>query len=193
MSGEERALKSADLLVEELRGGSLAAVPSVAPTMGRLKRCSYTHEAMIELIIEHPEYNQNELAAAFGYTPSWISNILASDAFQVKMAQRREEVIDPVLKASIEERFKALAIQSLEVLQRKLAQPTVSDTVALRAAELGARALGIGAHAPPPAAPQTDRLEKLAERLLALQSNIRERTVNAEDVQIIEQKQLAAG
>ncbi len=171
------ALRAGDRLVEELKG---ERKESTAPTMGRLAKCSYTHDALIDLIIERPELDQNHLAAAFNYTPSWISNILASDAFQAKLATRRDQIIDPRLKATIEERFRALIIQSLNVLQEKLSMPLVSDNVALRAAELGAKALGIGGNAPPPPAPRQDRLVLIAERLVFLQSNIRERVVNGE-------------
>lgn len=162
-----QALVSADQLLEEL-----ARPPAPGPraeTMGRLKRCSYSHDAMIDLIIEHPEFTQNQIAAHFGYTAPWISNILASEAFQAKMASRREEIIDPDLKATIKERFEALVIRSLAVLQEKLAQPQVSDNVAIRCAELGAKALGVGGHAPPPPVDTAaDRLERLAHRLVTM-------------------------
>ena len=169
--------------MEELKGGALARAPGdpLAPTMGRLKRISYTHAAMIDLILKCPEMSQGQIAAHFGYTESWISNIIASDAFQAQMAARREEVIDPELAATIKERFQALVVQSLKVLQAKLNQPAVSDQVAIRAAELGAKALGIGGHAP--AAPREssqDRLARLAERLPALLSQQREKVVQGE-------------
>lgn len=167
MSEQNAATLNGDKLIEEL--GMKPPAPSTAPSMGRLKRVSYTHDALIDLIIAHPELDQNQLAAYFGYTPGWISNILASDAFQLKMANRREEVIDPDLKATLEERFRALVIRSLKVLETKLSQSTVSDNVALRAAELGAKALGLGGHSSvPPQSPPADRLLRLAERLVAL-------------------------
>lgn len=175
----DQATKAGDKLIEELISTPAPAVK--APTMGLLKRCSYTHDAMIDLIIQHPELDQNNIAAHFGYTPGWISNILASDAFQERMAARKGEIIDPVIKATVEERFRALVIKSLDVLQTKLNASVVSDTVALRAAELGAKALGIGGHAAPKPTPATDRLEKLAERLVGLQANIRERVLNEAD------------
>lgn len=137
-------------------------------------KVSYTHEGMIDLIIMHPEMSQGQLAAHFGYSEPWISNILASDAFQAQLAKRREEIVDPVLKATMEERCRALVIRSQEVLMKKLSQPVVSDVVALKAYELGCKSIGIGGHAPPPRTEVPgDRLTALAERLILLQSNIR--------------------
>lgn len=143
-----------------------------APTMGKLQKVRYTHDAMVDLIIQSPWVSQNELAAHFGYTPSWISNVLASDAFQERLAARREEIIDPALKATLEERFRAITIQSLTRLQEELAKPVVKPEVLLKAAELGAKSLGMGGHrqeAPP--APAADRLTVLADRLIVLQRN----------------------
>lgn len=110
-----------------------------------LAKIRYSHDAMIELIIAEPHISQNALAARFGYSPAWISNIIASDAFQARLAERRDEVINPELRATIEERFRALVRQSLNVLQEKLTQPQVDPELALKAAELGTRALGYGA------------------------------------------------
>ena len=191
MSEVTAALIAADQLLGELKAHEPRPI---APTMGLLQKVSYTHEAMIELIIrESPRpggISQKEIAAHFGYSEAWISNILASDAFQSALALRREEVIDPELKATIEERFRALVIQSLKVLQSKLNQSAVSDQVAIRCAELGAKALGVGGHAaPPPVNNAQDRLARLAERLVALQSNVRERVIDG-NVQVVEAKPL---
>lgn len=153
----------------------LRALP--APTMGRLLRTNYSHDGMIDLIIGNPGISQDQIAALTGYTPSWISNIMASDAFQSRLAARREEVIDPLLKLTVEERLKGLVQRSHEVLMRKLDAPQVSDTVALKCLELGAKALGLGGNAPPPA-PVVD-LNRLADKMLAL---------NAGEGRIIEQE-----
>lgn len=184
MNELNQAVKSGEELLAELKG---TPRPSAAPTMGVLKKVAYTHEAMINLIIEGSQrpggISQKEIAAHFGYTEGWISNVFASDAFQARLAARREELLDPVLRASIEERFRALTIRSLEILQAKLNAPVVSDQVALRAAELGAKALGVGGHAPPKT-PETDRLERLASRLISLQSHVRERVINGEVLEV---------
>lgn len=137
----------------------------------RPPKIRYSHEAMVEMLIASPWMRQNDLAKYFEMTPSWISTIVTSDAFQAKLAARREEVVDPELRLSLKERFEALVTQSLRVLQEKLSRPAddVPDNLALRAMEIGGKALGIGGNAPTPVVVTSEeRLAKLAERLVAL-------------------------
>ena len=143
-----------------------------APTMGVVAKVSYTHLDMIDFIISNPGCGLKELAARYGYSIGWISNVQASDAWKAAMAARRAEMVDPILHATIQERFEGITALSLQRLQEKLEAPQVSDNVVLRAVELGARAMGVGGNAPPPP-PSTDHLAQLANRLIELQSNIR--------------------
>jgi hypothetical protein len=147
----------------------------------------YTPERMVQLMIDHPHYTHADLAKAFGRLPSWTSAVLASDAFQQALDGRRHEVADPSLSATMEERFKGLAIRAATVLQEKLNGQGVSDLVVLKAAELGIKALGLGAKAPE--APQAPRLENssqsIAEKLLqAMDARDRTRTVDVETVEV---------
>jgi hypothetical protein len=145
-----------------------------APTMGNLAKLRYSHTDMIDFIIANPSVSQGQLAARYGYTPAWVSNVMASDAWQSAMAARRDEIVDPVMKATMQERFAAMTIQSLARLQEKLDAPQVSDQVVLRAVELGARAMGIGGNAAPKVqVEEGDRLERLANRLIELQATAR--------------------
>lgn len=152
-----------------------------APTMGVLKKISYSHQDMVDFIIANPGISQNALAARYGYTPAWVSNVMASDAWKSMMAKRREELVDPVLAMSLNERFNALAEKSLEVVMTKLSMPTCSDGVALKALELGAKACGVGGNAPPPP-PAGDQLARLANRLIDLQSTVRHKLNSPEVV-----------
>ena len=159
------------------------------PARTQIQKVRYSHDAMIDLIIGNPWIHQNQLAAHFGYSPAWISVVMATDMFKAKLAQRREEVIDPELKATLEERFRAVVTKSLQVLQQKLEAPSVPDNLVLRAVELGAKALGMGGNAPPaPPSYAPDHLNSLASRLLALQS----RTRNHHDFEIVEARELPA-
>ncbi len=170
--------QTASIAAEVIAELSASQPPTHAPTMGALAKLRYSHIDAIDFIIANPGCTQKTLALRYGYSESWISNIMASDAWHVQMAKRREELVDPVLAASLYERFHALADLSLTRLMEKLEKPVVSDNVVLRAVELGARATGrIGStnsNAQPPAA-EADHLARLANRLLDLQGGIRAR------------------
>lgn len=149
---------------------SLAARPR-APTMGNLDKVRYTHADMIDYIIANPWVSQNELASRYGYTAGWVSNIMASDAWQSALAARKDEVVDPGLKATIEERFRGITILSLQKLQQKLEKPEVSDQVVLRAVELGAKACGVGGNRAPTMAVQETVINLFSPDRLAAYAN----------------------
>jgi hypothetical protein len=112
-----------------------------------IQRVKYTHDAMIDLIITDPGISQGAIASHFGYTQPWVSRIMNSDAFQARLAQRKEDIVDPVLTLSIDERLKALASKSLDIVLEKLTITQNPDT-ALKALEITAKALGYGARQP---------------------------------------------
>jgi len=115
----------------------------------RIQKTRYTHEAMIDLIIAEPTIQQKELALRFERTEHWISRIIGSDAFQGALSKRREELSDPFLIATIEERFRGLAMQSLDVIAENL-EKTRSADVAMKALDISSKALGFGARAAGP-------------------------------------------
>lgn len=117
------------------------------PKMGEIAKISYTHDAMIDLIVANPLIRQMDLAKYFGYTPGWICQIMQSDAFQERLAARKKELVAPVVTQSIEERFKGLVARGQEILQEKLDGPNPPTELALKVVEAGARALGYGAKA----------------------------------------------
>lgn len=85
-----------------------------------IAKIRYTHDAMIDLIIASPAISQGELAREFGFTEAWVSIVINSDAFQARLAQRRSELVDPVVLAGIEKRFAACMDQALEVAQHAI-------------------------------------------------------------------------
>lgn len=167
-------LSDMDLGLEMGIGGP----PEVYKAPGPAK-VSYTHDKMIDYIISQPRITNNQLAALFGYTPPWVSQIMSSDAFKERLAARRTEVTDPTIRAALDcwfpsttESMQHLVEKSLEILKEKLSQPKVPDAVALKAFELGARGLNIGGFGnrlpEPTERPEADRLERLADRLTGL-------------------------
>ena len=83
-------------------------------------RLTYTHEAMIDLILAEPTVKPAELAALFNLSPNWISRILVADSFQARLAERKAALIDPSITRSLNDRFRALAVQSTQVLQERM-------------------------------------------------------------------------
>ena len=118
--------------------------PATGTLRGGVAKTSYSHQAMAELILGNPAIDQNELAAHFGYTAGWVSQVIASDAFQAYLATRKEEIVDPVLRAAVEESFKGLVLQSISILRRKL-EANPSDQLVLEVFKNSAKALGYGA------------------------------------------------
>ena len=147
--------------------GSSAAKQSIA-------KIGYSHDAMIDLLIANPTISQNQLAAHFGYTASWVSQVMASDAFQMRMAERREQIVDPTLRLTVEENFKALVLRSLDILRQKLDQPInkIPEQLVLRTLDIGGRLAGYGIKKDPvPQVPSTEihlHLEELGTGLVHL-------------------------
>lgn len=130
----------------------LAEAKGYAQTPNRIKKTRYNHDAMIDVLIAEPEITQRKLAERFGRTEAWISVIIGSDAFQAALAKRREELSDPYLVASIEERLNGLAQQSIQVLTEKL-ESTRNPDLAVKGLEIAAKALGFGARPSGPTTP----------------------------------------
>ncbi len=118
------------------------------PVTGQLdasiKKTRYTHEAMADLILANPAISQNELAAYFGYSPGWVSTVITSDAFQAFLAEKKERIVDPVLRGAVEESFKGLVLRSIEILRKKL-DGDVDGGFALEVMKHSSKALGYGA------------------------------------------------
>ena len=111
-----------------------------------IKKLRYTHDAMIDVLIENPSIKQYELAEMFGVTKEWISMLCCSDAFQARLAVRKTEIVDPELVASMKQRMEVLARKSMAVLMEKLDAPTedIPASVALNALAISAKGIGLG-------------------------------------------------
>ena len=118
--------------------------PATGEVRNGIAKTSYTHDAIIDAIISNPGVDQKEIARSMGYSEGWISQIMASDSFQAAFERRKDELVDPVLRHSLEENFKSLVLQSVAVLRRKL-EASPSDALALKVLENSSRALGFGA------------------------------------------------
>lgn len=139
---QEIAMPARPDLPESLR------IVALTPTKQPIDKVRYSHEAMADQILANPWVSQNELAKVFGYTAGWVSQVIASDAFQSYLAERKEQIVDPVLRASIEDRFKALVTKSTEVLLERLSERGADGELALGVLSAASKALGYGARGP---------------------------------------------
>lgn len=109
-----------------------------------IKKVSYTHDTMIDLILGNPGISQTAIAEYFGYSRMWVSRIFNADAFRARLAERKGDLIDPTIAQGFEDNLKALAGQSLEIVASRLDQ-TQSADMAMKVLELTTKSLGYGA------------------------------------------------
>jgi len=150
-----------------------------------IKRVSYTHDAMIDLIIAEPTLTQSQIGARFGYSRSWINVIMSSDAFKSRLAERRGEVVTPVLKASVEEQLEGLMRSSIQALETEMDKPNPDPNIAVKALGISSKALGFGQeNSGGRGAPPT--LEVLADNITMVFRKTKETIINGEATEIKE-------
>jgi len=120
----------------------LEGTESAALAIARVK---YSHDAMIDLLLAQPAIKQGEVARHFGYTQAWVSRIMNSDAFLARLAQRKADLVDPAIALSIDEKLRAVASKSLDIVLEKLELPSATFDQALNATNVVSKALGYGA------------------------------------------------
>lgn len=105
----------------------------------QLANVRYPHEAIIDEILIDPSVSQAELAARFKYSQTWMSIIMNSDAFKQRLAERKVELIDPKITASIEDRLNAVAKRSLDRIMERLdsSASLIKDADLIGMAKLG--------------------------------------------------------
>lgn len=123
---------------QAVTGGSLQPQPQQ-----QLRRLNYSHEAMIDLILQDPTVTTAELAEVFGYSRGWVSRILASDSFQARLAQRKSALVDPILARGLNERLRSVAMRSMDVIEERLATGEAPAAYAMDALELATAGLGV--------------------------------------------------
>lgn len=137
-------LEDRDTLKPWDRTPALPPARSDRPDLPGPRSLSYTHLDCIDFIIQNPTITQNALALRYGYTPSWMSLVMSSDAFQAELAKRRDEVLSPEIRTSVEERFRALVVKSQDTLLEAM-HTKPNPALALEILTTASRALGYGA------------------------------------------------
>jgi len=106
-------------------------------------KITYSHEAMIDLIIQEPTVTPKELAELFGFSSAWVSRVVGSDSFQSRLAERKATLLDPHLSNTLNERLRTVSIKAVDIISEKLSNPEQSADFALEALGLAAKGLGL--------------------------------------------------
>ena len=84
-------------MVDDGRGKAILAKASAASAKPFVAKPKYTAAAMVQLMVEHPEYSHTQFAAHFGYQASWFAGVLVSPNLQAALEPRRSEIANPML------------------------------------------------------------------------------------------------
>ena len=143
-------------------------------------------EALLAYLKATPGASPQAIAEHFGRDRGWFLAVLASDAFQAALDPVRGEIDNPLVTATLEERFRGLVLKGMSVLQKKLDNPEVQDFTVLKAVEIGVK--GIATLTPKlsdPDLPTAHSVDKLALRLTeALERARQPRVLDAEAVRV---------
>jgi hypothetical protein len=130
------------------------------------------------LLLSPPGETQGALARRVGYSQSWLSRIIASDAFQARLAARIEKDVEPERReamrlrfAGIEEEARGILLASLQKLAMRLEDPAgVPEELLIKSATMSSKMLGYGARVeqPPAKVEMHVHLEELAGNLRRL-------------------------
>lgn len=108
-----------------------------------ISKVSHIHECIINELIANPTITQQELCAAFGYSVSWMNRLVNCDSFQARLAERRQEVMDPQIKARLKDKFETVTAQALATIQHKLDSPDSSADLALQSLGVLQQCMGV--------------------------------------------------
>lgn len=113
----------------------------MATDSNTLKKLTYTHEAMIDLILQEPTVTHKELAELFGFSEGWIGRVVVSDSFQSRLAERKAALVDPVIARSLNDRLRGVTTRAIDIVADKLDKEEVSAAYALDALGIATTAM----------------------------------------------------
>jgi hypothetical protein len=113
------------------------------------------HEQVIDMWVANPNLTQREIAQKLGRSEYWLSIVVNSDAFQQAFKARKEEIVDPLLSATVEDRLTAVANKAAEkLLERLSTNAPFSNKELIEATKMATTGLGMGPAAKAPAPTQ---------------------------------------
>lgn len=100
----------------------------------------HTHDAFMDYMLLNPGATLKQMGAEFGYTVPWLSTVINSDLFQMRLAERRKEV-DDLVHADIPARMRGIVAMGLEKIADHMEvtqnQEYIADTTDMLLHRLG--------------------------------------------------------
>lgn len=87
-----------------------------------------THELMAEWMLQNPGGTLREMGAYFGYSSSWLSQVINSDMFKAYMGDRMKD-IQAYVSLDIPEKMKQLADLGIERMREVLEKTEDADVI----------------------------------------------------------------
>jgi hypothetical protein len=87
--------------------------------MAQIIRLNHTHEAVLNWLVLNPDRNLRECADHFGYSQSWLSQLVHSDLFQHALREK-QLAISVCIADSIPQKLRRAADIAVEKLADKL-------------------------------------------------------------------------
>ena len=126
--------------------------PSATTSRWQPQKISWWYDAILDLMLLHPEWSKKDIAADLKVTPAAIYLITNSDIFKARFAQRREE-FNGRLDGSIHARLLAVADKSLaiigDVLEKKRDSIPLPQLREIAEGALDRLGYGVSKNAPP--------------------------------------------
>lgn len=129
----------------------------------------------MDFLLQCPHAKLGDVALHFGYTQSWLSTVIHSNAFQAELASRRGE-ISTRIAGDIPTRLRALGHQAIEKLEDTFEVGLATPSLAMEVLQLAAKAEGLGEKKP--AANQPTIMQIFNGVTPDMLSNARERMVS---------------
>lgn len=109
-------------------------LPSVhrARAVERRSRKAYQEmESIIEVILQHPGKSRKDQAALAGVSIGKFNAITGSDVFEAVRQERLAQLIDPILRESLEKNLLTTSLKATQVISDKLdIEPTINEALA---------------------------------------------------------------
>jgi len=151
-----------------------AQKPLVQPATGRGPgKVSITHNEIMDYLMMNPTTSLGDVAAHFGYTRGWLSQIIHSDAFQTLLKEKKQFAFHHTV-LSVREKMENVAHKALDALDRSLDDEKDASTLADVASDMLDR-LGFGSKTPPASPAASVHVTVLAGELRQAQALIHQR------------------